>query len=73
MLLDSKIPELNIRTQVTSSVISVFVDSRTGYYDVAISNFEGELCFNFLKISCIVYCYFHARIKNIVVAAMTLI
>lgn len=54
MLLDSKIPELNIRTHVTSSAISVFVDSRTGYYDVGISNVEGELCVIFLEISCIV-------------------
>ena len=43
VLLDSKIPELNIKTHVTSTAISVFVDSRTGCYDVTISNVEGKL------------------------------
>ncbi|XP_028405529.1 mediator of RNA polymerase II transcription subunit 14-like isoform X2 [Dendronephthya gigantea] len=44
-LLDSKIPELTIKTHVTSSVISVLVDSRTGLYDIAISNSEAlKLC-----------------------------
>jgi hypothetical protein len=36
-------PKLNIKTRVTSSVVSVFVDSRTGLYDIAISNSEGTL------------------------------
>ncbi len=42
-------PKLNIKTRVTSSVVSVFVDSRTGLYDIAISNSEGTH-----KISCVV-------------------
>ncbi|CAB4003964.1 mediator of RNA polymerase II transcription subunit 14-like [Paramuricea clavata] len=45
VLLDSKMPKLNIRTGVTSSIISVSVESRTGLYDVAISNCEViKLC-----------------------------
>ena len=34
-------PKLSIKTRVTSSVVSVFLDSKTGLYDVTISNCEG--------------------------------
>lgn len=47
--LDSKMPRLNIKTLVTSSVICVFVDSKSGLYDVTISNFEGMLELLYVK------------------------
>lgn len=47
--LDHKKNNLKIYTGVKNSIISVFVDSRTGLYDVTISNCQGTVA----KYSCI--------------------